>query len=57
MHIVDWSTTCLPKEEGGLGIKCVKDISVAGLVLNLWNLASEKTSMWIRWIDGGQVPE
>lgn len=52
IHTIDWSTICLPKEEGGLGVKYVKMVSFAGLILNLWNLASEKDGLWIRWVDG-----
>lgn len=52
MHTINWSVICLPRDEGGLGVKNVKEISIAGMVLNLWNLASEKVGLWIRWIDG-----
>lgn len=52
---VVWSTVCLPKAEGGLGIK---SISVWNKVLCLrfvWLLHSGSDSLWVRWHHGTNI--
>lgn len=46
---VSWTTVCLPKEEGGLGLR---NISVWNQVLCLkfiWILLTSSTSLWADW--------
>ncbi|XP_047978531.1 uncharacterized protein LOC125220400 [Salvia hispanica] len=47
---VAWSTICLPKQEGGLG---VRDIGTWNTTLHtkiLWNVHTKTDSLWIKWI-------
>ncbi|XP_071740843.1 uncharacterized protein [Rutidosis leptorrhynchoides] len=44
---VKWSTVCLPKEEGGLGIKRFKDWNKALLTSLLWRILTAKQSFWL----------
>lgn len=52
IHTVSWSIVCAPKEEGGLGVRDTKSIVKACSVLNLWNIAADKQSLWVRWVHG-----
>ncbi|XP_074304759.1 uncharacterized protein LOC141639570 [Silene latifolia] len=46
-----WDTCCLPKEEGGLGIKDAKTWNRALLGKYVWWLANKKDRLWVRWIN------
>ena len=35
---VEWESLCLPKEEGGLGLRRVKDWNDATIMKHIWNL-------------------
>ncbi|XP_071740587.1 uncharacterized protein [Rutidosis leptorrhynchoides] len=47
---VKWDDVCLPKEEGGLGIKRLKYWNVALMTSLLWRLLTFKQSLWVKWI-------
>ncbi|XP_074265657.1 uncharacterized protein LOC141588101 [Silene latifolia] len=47
---VKWDTCCLPKEEGGLGIKDAKTWNKALLGKYVWWLANKKDYLWVRWV-------
>nr|GEW65082.1 hypothetical protein [Tanacetum cinerariifolium] len=47
---VAWDDICLPKREGGLGIRCLKVFNLALMTTNIWNIVSNKESLWVRWI-------
>ncbi|XP_074297547.1 uncharacterized protein LOC141628284 [Silene latifolia] len=47
---VNWDQCCLPKEEGGLGIKDVKKWNKALLGKYVWWLANKKDHLWVRWV-------
>ncbi len=47
---VAWSDICKPKAEGGLGLKHVATWNKALLAKVLWDIHSEKNSLWVRWI-------
>ncbi|XP_071718721.1 uncharacterized protein [Rutidosis leptorrhynchoides] len=47
---VKWSTVCLPKAEGGLGIRSLKMWNVALMTSHIWRLFSNKNSLWVKWI-------
>ena len=47
-HMVRWETICLPKLEGGLGMRRIEELNEA-CMLNLgWSTASSN-SIWARW--------
>ncbi|GJU23247.1 reverse transcriptase domain, reverse transcriptase zinc-binding domain protein [Tanacetum coccineum] len=47
---VAWEVVCLPKEEGGLGIKRLADFNKALMTSHIWKLLSKKDSLWVKWI-------
>jgi len=47
---VKWETICLPKEEGGLGIKEISKFNEALLGKWIWDLASDQQQLWARII-------
>lgn len=48
---VSWSTICLPKAEGGLGLKDMVIYNQACVMRNLWSLFSRSGSLWVAWIE------
>ena len=48
---IKWETVCLPKEEeGGLGLRRVKDLNDANIMKHIWNLFYRKDSLWVAWV-------
>ena len=47
---VRWGFVCLPKEEGGLGLRRVKDSNDANVMKHIWNLFYRKDSLWVAWV-------
>nr|GEX13993.1 hypothetical protein [Tanacetum cinerariifolium] len=47
---VAWDVVCLPKKEGGLGIRKLDCFNKALMNSNTWRLLSFKESLWVRWI-------
>jgi len=47
---VAWADICLPREEGGLGIRSIKDCNKASMLKYIWILFTDKESLWCRWI-------
>ncbi|XP_071688876.1 uncharacterized protein [Rutidosis leptorrhynchoides] len=47
---VKWFIVYLPKEEGRLGIKRLKDWNVALLTSQVWRILSNTNSLWVQWI-------
>ncbi|GKC86773.1 hypothetical protein Tco_1147422, partial [Tanacetum coccineum] len=47
---VAWKHICKPKEQGGLGIKDLEIWNDALLLKHVWNIASKKDTLWIKWI-------
>lgn len=47
---VSWKDLCLPKAEGGLGIRPLKEVNVVHSLKLVWRLFSAKSSLWVRWI-------
>ncbi|KAK1288881.1 hypothetical protein QJS10_CPB19g00364 [Acorus calamus] len=50
LHHVNWATVCLPKEEGGLGLKRIRDWSMAALGARFWEMAAGQSSLWANWM-------
>ncbi|CAH9093039.1 unnamed protein product [Cuscuta europaea] len=48
---VAWSDVCLPKNEGGLGIRDAKVWNCALLSRTLWNIHAKKDSLWVKWMN------
>ena len=47
---IRWESVCLPKEEGGLGLRRVKDSNDANVMKHIWNLFYRKDSLWVAWV-------
>ncbi|XP_077232625.1 uncharacterized protein LOC143869974 [Tasmannia lanceolata] len=48
-HPISWDIICRPKKEGGLGIRCLKDLNIAGQIKQLWKVVSGDKSPWVQW--------
>ncbi|GAV89428.1 hypothetical protein CFOL_v3_32843, partial [Cephalotus follicularis] len=46
--LVNWSKVCLPRQEGGLGIKSLKSWNQALLLKQNWILLNDH-SLWVQW--------
>lgn len=46
---VSWSTMCLPKDEGGIGLKNFKLWNITLLLHLAWLLFSGSSSLWVAW--------
>lgn len=42
---------CEPKEEGGLGIRLLKDFQVVFQLKHVWNLFANAGSLWVAWVN------
>nr|GEU51101.1 hypothetical protein [Tanacetum cinerariifolium] len=47
---VAWDIICLLKKEGGLGIRILEIFNIALMITHIWNIVSNKESIWIKWI-------
>ncbi|XP_071694872.1 uncharacterized protein [Rutidosis leptorrhynchoides] len=47
---VKWDVLCLPKDEGGLGIKRLKYWNVALMTTHIWSIITLKESLWVKWV-------
>ncbi|GJY15051.1 reverse transcriptase domain-containing protein [Tanacetum coccineum] len=47
---VAWEVVCLPKREGGLGIRRLDHFNKALMTSHIWKLLSLKESLWVKWI-------
>ncbi|GJS91979.1 reverse transcriptase domain-containing protein [Tanacetum coccineum] len=47
---VAWDDICLPKQEGGLGLRNLEVFNIALMTTHIWNIVSSKESLCVRWI-------
>ncbi|GKA15175.1 sodium/hydrogen exchanger 6 [Tanacetum coccineum] len=47
---VAWDSVCLPKLEGGLGIRRIDDFNVALMATHIWCILTHKESLWVKWV-------
>ncbi|XP_022002776.1 uncharacterized protein LOC110900170 [Helianthus annuus] len=47
---VSWKTVCVPKYEGGLGIRRIGDVSKALISAHIWSILSKRESLWVDWV-------
>ncbi|XP_071695509.1 uncharacterized protein [Rutidosis leptorrhynchoides] len=47
---VRWDDLCMPKLEGGLGIKRLKYWNVALMTSHIWSIITNKQTLWVQWI-------
>ncbi|GKB17042.1 RNA-directed DNA polymerase, eukaryota, reverse transcriptase zinc-binding domain protein [Tanacetum coccineum] len=48
---VAWLDVCKPKDQGGLGFKSLEIWNKTLLVKHLWNIAANKESLWVKWVN------
>ncbi|GJR68831.1 RNA-directed DNA polymerase, eukaryota, reverse transcriptase zinc-binding domain protein [Tanacetum coccineum] len=51
MVSIGWKEVCKPKSQGGLGLKPLCAWNEALMAKHLWNIASNKDSIWVKWIN------
>lgn len=47
---VAWDSVCLPKAEGGLGIRKLESFNIALMAFHIWSLLTHRESLWVKWI-------
>ncbi|WOG86036.1 hypothetical protein DCAR_0105230 [Daucus carota subsp. sativus] len=47
---VAWKDVCLPKQEGGLGLKSLRCWNKALMSYHVWNIVSDKSSLWLQGV-------
>ncbi|KAJ0479496.1 putative RNA-directed DNA polymerase [Helianthus annuus] len=47
---VAWKIVCLPKNEGGLGVRCIVDVNKALISYHIWSILVNRNSLWVQWI-------
>lgn len=47
---MSWEKVCLPKKEGGLGLKRIKDWKKGAIMKLIWNLFTHVGSLWVAWV-------
>ncbi|XP_071740808.1 uncharacterized protein [Rutidosis leptorrhynchoides] len=48
---VAWKDVCIPKNQGGLGLKSLKEWNVVLVIKNLWRILTQKDSLWGKWVN------
>lgn len=51
MSHVAWRQVCLPKDEGGLGLRDIRSWNKALLAKTLWNIHLKKDMLWVKWVN------
>ncbi|GLT48369.1 hypothetical protein SLA2020_220000 [Shorea laevis] len=49
MSLVAWDDVCVPKKEGGLGVKQLLHWNKAALGRLVWNICQHQESLWVKW--------
>nr|GEU97412.1 hypothetical protein [Tanacetum cinerariifolium] len=47
---VAWELVCLPRDEGGLGLRRLDCFNKALIASHLWKLIYMKESLWVKWV-------
>ncbi|GKB04720.1 homeodomain-like protein [Tanacetum coccineum] len=47
---VAWDIICLPKREGGLGIRSLETFNIALMTTHIWNIVTNREFLWVRWV-------
>nr|XP_043613101.1 uncharacterized protein LOC122585066 [Erigeron canadensis] len=52
---VSWKIVCLPKYEGGLGIRRIEDSNTALMAAHVWSIITNRKSLWVQWIHSNRL--
>lgn len=55
MKPVSWLKICVPRSEGGLGIKQLRNWNTAALGKHLWTILTKPASLWAKWVHGNYL--
>ncbi|GJV46442.1 putative RNA-directed DNA polymerase [Tanacetum coccineum] len=47
---VAWDSVCIPKHEGGLGIRRIEDFNIALMDTHIWSIFTHRESLWVKWV-------
>ncbi|XP_022040984.1 uncharacterized protein LOC110943550 [Helianthus annuus] len=47
---VSWKAVCVPKLEGGLGIRRICDVNIALMAAHIWSILARRHSIWVDWV-------
>ena len=47
---IRWEDVCLPKEEGGLGLRPLKEMNTVHSLKLIWRIHSARNSLWVQWV-------
>ncbi|KAG7548101.1 Ribonuclease H domain [Arabidopsis suecica] len=48
---ISWENVCKLKTEGGLGLRSLKEANDVSCLKLVWRILSNKSSLWVKWID------
>ncbi|GJS45277.1 RNA-directed DNA polymerase, eukaryota, reverse transcriptase zinc-binding domain protein [Tanacetum coccineum] len=54
---VKWEDVCGLKIQGGLGIKSLQCWNVALMSKHVWNIVSNKESLWVKWVNSYRLSD
>lgn len=55
--LVSWAEVCTENRYGGLGVKNIAIWNIAAMEKLIWDIASNKDNLWVRWISGIYLKE
>lgn len=47
---ISWENVCKPKQEGGLGLRSLKEANNVCCLKLIWRIVSQGNSLWVKWI-------
>ncbi|GKC76206.1 putative gag-pol polyprotein [Tanacetum coccineum] len=47
---VAWDSVCMPKHEGGLGIRRIEDFNISLMATHIWSIFTHRESLWVKLV-------
>ena len=47
---ISWSDVCSPKDEGGLGLRSLREVNKVSCLKLIWRILSTQSALWVQWI-------
>ncbi|XP_071697814.1 uncharacterized protein [Rutidosis leptorrhynchoides] len=48
---VAWKDVCIPKDQGGLGLRPLRDWNETLMVKQIWRIVAKEDSLWSKWVN------